>query len=84
MDGEPIEQCELMLPFFHPSLTFPTLTPLRTVCDPPPTLSLSFPLPHICAQSLVEYFGTLSKEWALECLKELLVVNPQVQGGGGG
>ena len=28
-------------------------------------------------QALVEYFGTLSKEWALECLKELLVVNPQ-------
>ena len=28
-------------------------------------------------QALTEYFGTLSKEWALECLKELLVVNPQ-------
>lgn len=28
-------------------------------------------------QALVEYFGTLSKEWAIECLKELLVVNPQ-------
>ena len=28
-------------------------------------------------QALIEYFGTLSKEWALECLKELLVVNPQ-------
>ena len=31
-------------------------------------------------QALVEYFGTLSKEWALDCLKELLVVNPQVRG----
>ncbi|GAX80055.1 hypothetical protein CEUSTIGMA_g7494.t1 [Chlamydomonas eustigma] len=27
--------------------------------------------------ALVEYFGTLSKEWALECLRELLVINPQ-------
>jgi len=26
-------------------------------------------------QSLVEFFGTLSREWALECLKELLTVN---------
>lgn len=24
-------------------------------------------------QALVEFFGTLSSEWALECLKELLV-----------
>lgn len=28
-------------------------------------------------QALVEFFGTLSAEWALECLKELLVTNPQ-------
>ncbi|KAL6748149.1 vesicle coat protein clathrin, heavy chain [Haematococcus lacustris] len=28
-------------------------------------------------QSLVQYFGTLSREWALECLKELLVSNQQ-------
>uniref|UniRef100_A0A803PWX4 Clathrin heavy chain n=1 Tax=Cannabis sativa TaxID=3483 RepID=A0A803PWX4_CANSA len=26
-------------------------------------------------QALVEFFGTLSKEWALECMKDLLVVN---------
>jgi clathrin heavy chain len=26
-------------------------------------------------QALVEFFGTLSKEWALDCMKELLVVN---------
>lgn len=26
-------------------------------------------------QALTEFFGTLSKEWALECLKELLTVN---------
>lgn len=26
-------------------------------------------------QSLVEFFGTLSKEWALECMKDLLLVN---------
>ncbi|CAI6011217.1 unnamed protein product [Closterium sp. NIES-65] len=26
-------------------------------------------------QSLVEFFGTLSKEWALDCMKELLLVN---------
>ncbi|KAF8402617.1 hypothetical protein HHK36_010706 [Tetracentron sinense] len=26
-------------------------------------------------QSLVEYFGTLSREWALECMKDLLLVN---------
>lgn len=26
-------------------------------------------------QSLVEFFGTLSREWALECMKDLLVVN---------
>lgn len=28
-------------------------------------------------QALTEYFGTLSKEWALECLKELLISNQQ-------
>ena len=28
-------------------------------------------------QALVEFFGTLSAEWALDCLKELLVSNPQ-------
>ncbi len=32
---------------------------------------------YICVQALTEYFGTLSKEWALECLKELLVSNQQ-------
>lgn len=26
-------------------------------------------------QALVEFFGTLSKEWALECMKDLLMVN---------
>ena len=26
-------------------------------------------------QSLVEFFGTLSKEWALECMKDLLLAN---------
>lgn len=26
-------------------------------------------------QQLVEFFGTLSKEWALDCMKELLLVN---------
>ncbi|KAJ3703117.1 hypothetical protein LUZ61_006822 [Rhynchospora tenuis] len=28
-------------------------------------------------QALVEFFGTLSKEWALECMKDLLLVNPR-------
>ncbi len=32
---------------------------------------------YVCAQAVVEYFGTLSKEWALECLKELLISNQQ-------
>mmetsp|Transcript_18521 Transcript_18521/g.52003 ORF Transcript_18521/g.52003 Transcript_18521/m.52003 type:complete len:1694 (+) Transcript_18521:108-5189(+) len=27
--------------------------------------------------TLTEFFGTLSKEWALDCLKEMLVTNPQ-------
>ena len=26
-------------------------------------------------QALVEFFGTLSKDWALDCMKELLLVN---------
>ena len=26
-------------------------------------------------QALVEFFGTLSREWALECMKDLLLVN---------
>jgi clathrin heavy chain len=26
-------------------------------------------------QALIEWFGTLSREWALECVKELLTVN---------
>lgn len=29
-------------------------------------------------QALTEFFGTLSAEWALECLKELLLTNMQV------
>jgi clathrin heavy chain len=29
-------------------------------------------------QALTEFFGTLSAEWAIECLKELLVSNMQV------
>ena len=28
-------------------------------------------------QALIEWFGTLSSEWALECIKELLVSNPR-------
>ncbi|GBG88212.1 hypothetical protein CBR_g46780 [Chara braunii] len=31
----------------------------------------------ISPQALVEYFGTLSREWALECMKEILLVNPR-------
>jgi hypothetical protein len=27
---------------------------------------------------LTEFFGTLSKEWALDCLREMLVTNPQL------
>jgi hypothetical protein len=29
----------------------------------------------IIEQALVEFFGTLSREWALECMKDLLLVN---------
>ena len=29
-------------------------------------------------QAMLEFFGSLSAEWALECLKELLVTNMQV------
>ena len=72
-----------MFPFFLllpliPHTRPPALSPRSSSHTVPHTS----PSPH--AQSLVEYFGTLSKEWALECLMELLVVNPQVQGGGGG
>ena len=28
-------------------------------------------------QALIEWFGTLSAEWALACIKELLVSNPR-------
>ncbi|CAH8337295.1 unnamed protein product [Eruca vesicaria subsp. sativa] len=28
-------------------------------------------------QALVEFFGTLSSDWAIECMKDLLVVNPR-------
>jgi len=31
--------------------------------------------PFLSLQALVEFFGTLSKEWALDCMKELLQVN---------
>ena len=30
---------------------------------------------NFLAQALVEFFGTLSREWALECMKDLLLVN---------
>lgn len=26
-------------------------------------------------QALVDFFGTLSREWALECMRDLLLVN---------
>jgi hypothetical protein len=32
-------------------------------------------------QALTEFFGTLSADWALECLKELLLTNMQVGAG---
>jgi hypothetical protein len=32
-------------------------------------------------QALTEFFGTLSADWALECLKELLLTNMQVGSG---
>ncbi|XP_031382114.1 clathrin heavy chain 1-like isoform X1 [Punica granatum] len=32
-------------------------------------------LSYLSQQSLVEFFGTLSQEWALECMKDLLMVN---------
>lgn len=34
-----------------------------------------FNLTYGFLQSLVEFFGTLSREWALECMKDLLLVN---------
>jgi hypothetical protein len=36
---------------------------------------LNFLLIMCSLQSLVEFFGTLSREWALECMKDLLLVN---------
>lgn len=30
-------------------------------------------------QALTEFFGSLSADWALECLKELLLTNMQVR-----
>lgn len=30
---------------------------------------------YFILQALVEFFGTLSREWALECMKDLLLVN---------
>jgi len=38
-------------------------------------LLLFCPLNKFLAQALVEFFGTLSREWALECMKDLLLVN---------
>ena len=40
-------------------------TPLQLALTPPPHTP----------QELVKFFGTLSAEWAIECLKELLVTN---------
>ena len=37
--------------------------------------SVVFPINNFVAQALVEFFGTLSREWALECMKDLLLVN---------
>jgi hypothetical protein len=34
-----------------------------------------FPINNFLGQALVEFFGTLSREWALECMKDLLLVN---------
>jgi len=33
------------------------------------------PINNFLGQALVEFFGTLSREWALECMKDLLLVN---------
>lgn len=48
------------------------------VCTCPPYYVAGlciFNLTYGFLQSLVEFFGTLSREWALECMKDLLLVN---------
>ena len=37
--------------------------------------TIAWSINNILSQALVEFFGTLSKEWALECMKDLLLVN---------
>jgi hypothetical protein len=37
--------------------------------------SIVLPIDNFLGQALVEFFGTLSREWALECMKDLLLVN---------
>jgi hypothetical protein len=38
------------------------------------------PLCVLVLQALTEFYGSLSADWALECLKELLLTNMQVRG----
>lgn len=42
---------------------------------------LAYCLLLLLLQALTEFFGSLSADWALECLKELLLTNMQVRGG---
>ena len=64
--------------FFLPQLhLYPTPTQSQHYTDLPDIRRVIVNTHALDPQALVEFFGTLSAEWALECLKELLKADPK-------
>ena len=58
--------------FFHNTFSKKTTTSLQHYTDLPDIRRVIVNTHALDPQALVEFFGTLSAEWALECLRELL------------
>lgn len=49
------------------------------LCMCSPSTSVAAAAAAVLSQALTEFYGSLSADWALECLKELLLTNMQVR-----
>ena len=63
--------------FFHNTFSKKTTTSLQHYTDLPDIRRVIVNTHALDPQALVEFFGTLSAEWALECLRELLKADPK-------
>jgi hypothetical protein len=57
---------------------FTSATRISVACNLTYCCCCCLPGDNTHLQALTEFYGTLSADWALECLKELLLTNMQV------